>query len=209
VLNIYRTPFFLPWLYPSLLWRVPTKEKIIYLTFDDGPVPGPTEFVVENLKRHNAKATFFCIGDNVKKHPEIIKKVMDDGHTIGNHTFNHLKGWSTSTDKYLENVKQCDDQFVTANSPVPILFRPPYGRITKNQIRGLGQYKIVMWDVLSHDYRQSGSNENCLLGTIRSTRPGSIVVFHDSYKAEPKLKFILPKYLEHFASLGYQFKALS
>jgi peptidoglycan/xylan/chitin deacetylase (PgdA/CDA1 family) len=204
-LNFYRTPFFLPWFYPSLTWRIPTTEKIIYLTFDDGPVPGATEFVLGNLAEFNAKATFFCIGDNIRKHPDIFQKVVEAGHTIGNHTFNHLKGWSTSTEKYIENVKLFNDQVASVNYQSPILFRPPYGRIKRAQISVLRSYKIIMWDVLSYDYQINGSAENHLRGTIDATRPGSIVVFHDSYKAEPKTQYILPRYLEHFANKGFKF----
>jgi peptidoglycan-N-acetylglucosamine deacetylase len=204
-LNFYRTPFFLPWLYPSLTWRLPTDEKIIYLTFDDGPVPDATDFVLENLSKFSAKATFFCIGDNIRKHPDVFHRVVDAGHTIGNHTFNHLKGWSTSTEKYVENVRQFDQQLSTDNCQLTTLFRPPYGRITHSQIAALKTYKIIMWDVLSYDYQKNGSVENHLHGTISATRPGSIVVFHDSYKAEPKTQYILPRYLEYFASKGYTF----
>jgi peptidoglycan/xylan/chitin deacetylase (PgdA/CDA1 family) len=204
-LNFYRTPFFLPWFYPSLTWRIPSTEKVIYLTFDDGPVPGATEFVLENLTKFNAKATFFCIGDNIRKHPDIFQKVIETGHAIGNHTFNHLKGWATSTEKYVDNVKQFNDQLSIVNCQSPVLFRPPYGRITRSQIAALKSHKIIMWDVLSYDYQKSGRAENHLRGTIDATRHGSIVVFHDSYKAEPKTQYILPRYLEHFASEGYKF----
>ena len=190
---------------------MPTDEKIIYLTFDDGPVPGATDFALEILASFNARATFFCIGDNIRKHPDIIQKVAESGHAIGNHTFNHLKGWITATEKYAENVKLFDSHlksiFQTPASKSQ-LFRPPYGRITRAQIAALKAYKIIMWDVLSYDYQKSGRVENHLRGTIQATRPGSIVVFHDSYKAEPKMQYILPRYLDHFASKGYQFLAI-
>lgn len=207
-MNFYRTPFFVPWLYPTLTWRLPTAEKIIYLTFDDGPVPGATEFVLETLNQFNAKATFFCIGDNVRKHPNIFRKVVAGGHAIGNHTFNHLKGWSTPLAKYVENVELFNEQLSLVNCQLPTLFRPPYGRITRAQIAALNQYKIIMWDVLSYDYSKLGNVENQLKGTIKATRPGSIVVFHDSFKAEPKLQYILPRYLEHYANAGYSFHAI-
>jgi peptidoglycan/xylan/chitin deacetylase (PgdA/CDA1 family) len=208
-LNLYRTPFFLPKLFPSLLWRVLGEEKVIYLTFDDGPIPGPTEFVVEQLKRHHAKATFFCIGDNVRKYPLIFKKVLADGHAIGNHTFNHLKGWSTSNQRYFENINQCNAQLTTHNLKLTTLFRPPYGRITNSQIRALkSQYQIVMWDVLTHDYSNNISSQQCLKGSVNAVRPGSIIVFHDSVKAERNLTYVLPKFLEHFSNHGYKFKSL-
>jgi peptidoglycan/xylan/chitin deacetylase (PgdA/CDA1 family) len=208
-LNLYRTPFFLPKLFPSLLWRVPGEENVIYLTFDDGPVPGPTEFAIEQLKKHNARATFFCIGDNVRKNPLIFKKILAEGHAIGNHTFNHLKGWSTSNQHYFENINQCNAQLTTHNLKITTLFRPPYGRITNSQIRVLkSQYQIVMWDVLTHDYSKTISPEQCLKGSINVTRIGSIIVFHDSLKAERNMTYVLPKFLEHFSNRGYKFKSL-
>lgn len=209
----FQTPFFLPWLFPDLVWRIPTKEKRIFLTFDDGPVPGPTEFVLATLKKFDARATFFCIGDNVQKHPAVFTKIIESGHSIGNHTFNHLKGWNYSTKDYLANIELCADQIVSGHKPLSSvnsrLFRPPYGRITRNQIRSLKEsYKIIMWDVLTHDYSQSMSPERCLNGSIKATRPGSIVVFHDSLKAEANLTHTLPRYLDHFSNQGFVFSAL-
>ncbi|MFN8336285.1 MAG: polysaccharide deacetylase family protein [Cyclobacteriaceae bacterium] len=208
---IYRAPFFLPWLYPNLTWHIPTNEKQLYLTFDDGPIPGPTHLVLENLNKHNIKATFFCIGDNVRKHPDVFRKVVDQGHTIGNHTFNHVKGWKTSLKDYVNNTTQCDAIFKSMNveSGTSKLFRPPYGRITRAQIKALSDYKIVMWDVLTHDYDQSKSPETCLNNSIRATRPGSIIVFHDSLKAERNMTYALPRYIDHFLSKGYTFNVLS
>jgi len=213
-LNIFRTPSFLSKLFPSLLWRVPAEGKILYLTFDDGPVPGPTEFVIEELKRHKAVATFFCIGDNVRKHPAVFEKILSEGHAIGNHTFNHLKGWSTTLEKYLDNVSLCESQFtvympMVQEAQSTHLFRPPYGRITNAQIKALKErYRIVMWDVLTHDYSKSISPERCLAGTIKAVRAGSIVVFHDSLKAERNLRYVLPRFLEHCASQGFVFRSL-
>jgi peptidoglycan/xylan/chitin deacetylase (PgdA/CDA1 family) len=214
-LNLFRTPSFLSKLFPTLLWRVPVEEKILYLTFDDGPIPGPTEFVIEELKKRKARATFFCIGDNVRKHPAVFQKVLAEGHTIGNHTFNHLKGWSTSLEKYLDNIALCESQFTT-HTPGDLkaqhtrLFRPPYGRITNPQIRALrDRYQIVMWDVLTHDYSKSISPEKCLSGTMKAARSGSIVVFHDSLKAERNLTYVLPRFLDHYASRGFMFDSLS
>lgn len=208
---VHRVPFFLPWLYPNLLWRVPSEDKKLYLTFDDGPVPGPTDFVLETLHKFNCKATFFCIGDNVQKHPDVFKKVVAEGHAIGNHTFNHLKGWSTSLAKYVDNVKQCDEviggsKLETRDSK---LFRPPYGRITRNQIKALQVYKIVMWDVLTIDYNKNVSPHSCLRNSIAATRPGSIIVFHDSLKAERNMTYALPRFIEHFLEQGYSFNPIS
>lgn len=195
-----------------------TSAKELYLTFDDGPVSGPTEFALETLQKVNAHGTFFCIGENIKKHPEIFRKVVAAGHIIGNHTFNHLSGWKTSAQGYLNNVKLCQDQIDSnGQHPVPSpqfpvpgkpLFRPPYGRITRGQIKSLLELKIIMWDVLTHDYAKSLSPGNCLKGSIAATRPGSIVVFHDSLKAEKNMTYVLPRYLDHFANQGYTFKSL-
>jgi peptidoglycan/xylan/chitin deacetylase (PgdA/CDA1 family) len=203
----HRTPFVLPWLYPSLTWRIPSEEKNIYLTFDDGPVHGPTDFAIDTLKQYSAKATFFCIGDNISKHPDVFRKIVSEGHAVGNHTFNHLNGWKTSSSIYLENIKKCDD-VLSSHASSTKLFRPPYGRITRNQIRLLASYTVVMWDVLSVDYAKSLSAERCLRNTIAATRNGSIVVFHDSYKAEKNMTHTLPRYLEYFSSKGYSFKTL-
>ena len=208
---IFRTPFFLPWLYPGLQWRIPTGEKEIYLTFDDGPIPGPTEFVLDQLERYHAKATFFCIGENVSRHPEIFQAVVRQGHAVGNHTFNHLKGWNYSVAEYLANIRLCQEEFL--KSPHSLrrvtLFRPPYGRIKRSQIRALKGHSIIMWDVLSHDYSRTQSPDQCLRGTIQATRPGSIIAFHDSLKAEKNMRYTLPRFLDHFTREGYSFKALA
>ncbi len=210
-MNFFRSPYLLTKLYPSLVWRITTFEKNIYLTFDDGPVPGPTEFVLNELNKFSAKATFFCIGDNVRKHPAVFERIKSDGHAIGNHTFNHLKGWNTSLQTYLENIDKCESQFQhsTSSPHHSRFFRPPYGRITSKQIKALkSQFKIIMWDVLTHDYSKNISRSNCLNGSIKATREGSIIVFHDSLKAERNLTYVLPKYLDHFSSLGFIFKSL-
>jgi peptidoglycan-N-acetylglucosamine deacetylase len=207
--TIYKTPRLAQWLYPTLTWRKKTHEKVIYLTFDDGPVPGATELVLQTLAQCQAKATFFCIGDNIRKHPVIFESVLAAGHAIGNHTFNHIKGWATSTEKYVANVRLFEQEIEAGPWRVkPTMFRPPYGRITRAQIAALDHYEIVMWDVLTHDYQITGKPDPHLRGAIQATQPGSIVVFHDSYKAQPKLEFILPRYIEHFAALGFQFQRL-
>lgn len=200
----FRTPFILPVLYPRLIWRIPTSQNKIYLTFDDGPVSGPTDFVLDQLKTFKAKSTFFCIGNNVSKNPVLFDQIRIQGHTVGNHTYNHVKGWNTSDEKYLADVERCQKEINGSN-----LFRPPYGRITRNQIKQLHHFKIVMWDVLSYDYSQSISKERCLNGVLKATRPGSIIVFHDSYKAENNLKHTLPRVLDHFSGKGFEFESLS
>lgn len=205
LLHFFRTPFLLPLLYPGLIWRLPTTSKIIYLTFDDGPVPGPTEFVLDTLKTFQAKATFFCIGDNVNRHPEVFDRVVAEGHRVGNHTFHHLNGWKEKSEKYVTNVAACQKKLGLAASQ---FFRPPFGRISRQQIKLLSNYQIVMWDVLTHDYNKAVPPDGCLVGSINATRPGSIVVFHDSLKAERNLMFVLPRFLDHFRTQGYTFASL-
>ena len=191
------------------MWRIPTGKKELFLTFDDGPVPGPTEFVLDTLKKYSIKATFFCIGDNVGKHPDVFTRIIDEGHAVGNHTFNHLKGWSTSLNAYIDNVKRCDQEFSNLNSHSSInLFRPPYGRITKRQVKALNDYKIIMWDVLTADYQRSVSPDSCLRNSIAATRSGSIIVFHDSFKAERNVAYALPRFIEHFLSKGFSFNVI-
>lgn len=204
----HRIPFFLPYFFPSsLVWRFEEKFKDLYLTFDDGPVPGPTEFVLDVLHHYNVKATFFCIGDNIRKYPDVFARIISEGHSVGNHTFNHLNGWNHSGDNYLVNVKQCDEYLDAAVSSNK-LFRPPYGRITRSQIKLLNEYRIIMWDVLSIDYNQRLLPEKCLANTINATRAGSIIVFHDSHKAEKNLKHVLPRFIEHFLEREFVFRKI-
>jgi peptidoglycan/xylan/chitin deacetylase (PgdA/CDA1 family) len=203
----HRTPFLLPLLFPSLVWRMPVSTRsTLYLTFDDGPVPGPTEFVLDVLKRHSIQSTFFCIGDNVRKHPAVFRSVLSHGHTVGNHTVNHLNGWNTSTDKYVANVLEFD-QIASDGGlhQATRLFRPPYGRISRRQIARLKDYRIIMWDVLSLDYDRTISVERCLKQTIAACRPGSIVVFHDSLKAQKNMEYALPRLIDHFGGKDYDF----
>lgn len=199
-----KTPTLIQALFPRYTWRLPATEKVLYLTFDDGPIPEITPWVLDMLKKHRARATFFCVGDNVKKHPGVYRQILEEGHAAGNHTFNHLNGWKTGKSAYLDNVEQCAE-WVTSG-----LFRPPYGRLTPAQRRSLqGRYRIIMWDVLSGDYSRSISPEQCLRHVIDHARPGSIVVLHDSLKAERNLRFVLPAVLEHFSGLGYRFEKLT
>lgn len=197
------------WLFADYTWHRSRVGKSIYLTFDDGPVPEVTPFVLRTLEAYGAKATFFCVGDNVRKHPEIHATLLSAGHRLGNHTHNHLNGWDTPTNTYLQNVQQCQEALQPAGTSAKSLFRPPYGRILQHQARALRRaYELVMWDVLSADFDSSLSPEQCLAKSIRYTRPGSIIVFHDSYKAFPNLQWVLPRYLHHFSSLGYRFETL-
>lgn len=195
-------------LYPNFVWRKPSDEKKIYLTFDDGPIPEVTEFVLETLEKYRAKATFFCIGDNIGKNPSIFQQILKDGHSVGNHTFNHLRGWATEDVTYLENVVKCQTE-IQKNGHRTKLFRPPYGRIKRKQANALlPDYEIVMWDVLSGDFSQNLSPEIVLKKTIKHTEAGSIILFHDSIKANERMSYALPRFLEHFSTQGFQFSKL-
>lgn len=205
-----KTPGWLAWLLPQYEWRKSKKEKIVYLTFDDGPIPEVTPFVLDKLKEYGAKGTFFCIGDNVVKHPEIFERLISEGHAIGNHTFHHVKGWETPLDAYLKEVSDCADVIRFAHPPEHKLMRPPYAKITFSQtkkVREMG-YRIILWDVLSEDYDQSVSPEKCLENVVKHVRPGSIVIFHDSLKAYPNMKFALEGTLEYLKKEGYVCDAL-
>ncbi|SHL88635.1 polysaccharide deacetylase family protein [Flavobacterium xinjiangense] len=186
-------------IFSKYIWDIPNTENKIYLTFDDGPIPEITEWVLEELKKNNIKATFFCIGDNIVKHPEIFKKVIGEGHAIGNHTFNHLNGWKTTTETYLANFERCEEtiqKFEISNLTSKI-FRPPYGKIKRSQAKAIRQsgYKIIMWDVLSVDFDSNLSREKCLQNVLSNIESGSIIVFHDSIKAFKNLEYVLPKTL--------------
>jgi len=206
-----KTPKLVQWIFPSLIWEFAVTEKKIYLTFDDGPIPEVTPWVLEQLAKYNAKATFFCIGDNVQKHPEIYNEVISQGHSIGNHTQHHVNAWKVSNTRYIAETiqakKTLENTATTAQKVVSNLFRPPYGKISpqlSKKIKKLG-YKIIMWNVLSGDFDTNLSKEKCLANVINTTKSGSIIVFHDSLKAHNKLQHVLPKVLEHFSNLGYRF----
>lgn len=189
--------------YPALTWNIATKKKELFFTFDDGPHPVATPFVLDALKQYDAKATFFCIGKNVAEHPGIYRRILEEGHRVGNHTHNHLNGWKTATDVYVENVAEAK-RLIGSN-----LFRPPYGRISRMQIAQLhSTYKIIMWDVLSGDFDVQLSKQKALNYVITRAVPGSIIVFHDSDKAFERLEFALPKALAFFSEQGYVFKSI-
>lgn len=208
-----KTPFVVKKLFPDYIWEISTNKKELFLTFDDGPTPDVTDWVLDELKLFNAKATFFCIGNNVRQHPQLFNRILKEGHSIGNHTFNHIKGWKTKTNEYLENVFEAE-KTITENFngfPKSKLFRPPYGQIKPNQGKKLMElgYKIVMWDVLPFDWDKTVSNQECLDIVVSKSKNGSIIVFHDSVKASNNMKFTLPKVLEHFTEKGYSFRAIS
>lgn len=200
-----KTPAVFTKLFSKYRWRFHSDEKVLYLTFDDGPIPEVTDFVLDQLQLYNAKATFFCIGKNVKKHPKILKRIVAEGHAIGNHTHNHLKGWKNKTAKYIKNVEKAS-AFIDSK-----LFRPPYGKIKKKQARMLlaDGYQIIMWDVLSADFDQKITKEKCLENVVSNATKGSVIVFHDSIKAQENMFFALPKVLEYFSKRGFAFKAIS
>lgn len=187
------------------IWSIPNKEKTVYLTFDDGPTPEITEWVLAELKKHEAKATFFCIGNNIEKHPSIFSKILQEGHAIGNHTFNHLNGWKTNKMDYVQNALQCE-KAIEAFAYKSKLFRPPYGKIKPSQAKALRDkgYQVIMWDVLSADFDQQISPEQCLENVLRNVASGSIIVFHDSVKAYENLKYVLPKTLSFLAQNKYK-----
>jgi len=198
-----KTPLALKKTYPNLIWDLPNDNNTVYLTFDDGPTPDITDWVLDILAEYQAKATFFVVGENAKKHPEIIRRILKEGHAIGNHTQHHLNGWKTKTAEYIKDVEECQQYLDTE------LFRPPYGKIKRAQIKRLkDQYKIVMWDVLSGDFDLDINPEKCYTNVIDKVKSGSIIVFHDSLKAAENLKYTLPKVLEELIKNGVVFDVL-
>ena len=200
---IEQVPTLLRKIYPKAIWRMSPEEKVIYLTFDDGPIPVVTPWVVELLEQYNIKATFFMVGDNVRKFPQEYLKVVEAGHKVGNHTFNHLKGLSTSIKKYIDNVDQAD-ALIHSN-----LFRPPHGLLKHSQYNELSKrYKFIMWDLVTRDYSFKLNGEEVLANVKKYTRNGSIITFHDSLRSENNLRYALPKALDWLIEQGYSFKTL-
>lgn len=200
---IAKTPKLLQAFMPAYTWRLDTQEQVLYLTFDDGPIPEVTPWVLDTLRPYQAKATFFCVGDNVVKHPAIFQQILEEGHAVGNHTYHHLNGWHTDAVPYLNNVRRC------ARVVKSRLFRPPYGRLTPRQRMSLVRhFQIIMWDVLSGDYDVHISPQQCLQNVLDHAQPGSIVLMHDSLKAQRNVRFALPAVLEHFAREGYRFEKI-
>jgi peptidoglycan/xylan/chitin deacetylase (PgdA/CDA1 family) len=201
---LIKTPSWIKYLFNKQIWHIETKKKVLYLTFDDGPIPEVTPWALNELAKHNAKATFFCIADNVCKYPEIYKQILIAEHQVGNHTFSHINGWKSNTKDYLKNIAKA------ANYINSKLFRPPHGKIKASQAKALRNqgYKIIMWDVLSADFDQSIKPKQCLDNVLKNTAKGSVIVFHDSLKAKKNLYYTLPKVLAHFSKQGFVFESL-
>jgi peptidoglycan/xylan/chitin deacetylase (PgdA/CDA1 family) len=199
-----RTPAFIQYLFPGLLWRRDSESRELYLTFDDGPVPGITPWVLDMLRAYHARATFFCVGQNVARHPEIYEQIISEGHAVGNHTYHHISGWSHDPEVYMEDVSSCAE-LVQSD-----LFRPPYGRLRRKQARALRdrKYRIVMWDILSGDFDMDITPDQCYHNVVDNASPGSIIVFHDSLKAERHLRDVLPRVLEFFRQHEFVFMPL-
>lgn len=201
---LIKTPELIQNLFPNFTWKIPNEEKKIFLTFDDGPIPEITPWVVKTLEQYHAKATFFCVGENVQKYASIAEDVRSAGHSLGSHTYNHLSGWSTDNIPFFHNVRQAA---TLVKSP---LFRPPYGRIKPSQIPFMMRhYHIIMWEVLSGDFDPTLTKEQCLENVINNAKSGSIIVMHDSIKAGSKLKYVLPAVLEHYRGQGYTFERIT
>jgi peptidoglycan/xylan/chitin deacetylase (PgdA/CDA1 family) len=200
ILRWLRAPGVLRLLFPEFVWRYNSGEKKVYLTFDDGPIPESTLWTLDMLKERNVKATFFCVGDNVRKYPDLFRKIVEDGHAVGNHTHNHLRGWQEDSLKYIENVIMASEYI---NSR---LFRPPYGMIKRSQAKHLLQeYKVVMWDVLSGDYRKDISPQRCFEDVYKKVRPGSIILFHNHKKSEENMRYAVPRLIDTLRMDGYEF----
>ncbi len=198
-----KTPRYLKTVYPSLLWDVPLSNTV-FLTFDDGPVPGVTDVILDILKEKRITATFFCIGDNVRKYPALFNRILNEGHVVGNHTNHHLNGWKSDNQVYFDDIDACSEVVDS------LLFRPPYGRIGFNQIQELKKkFTIVMWDVLSGDFDIEIDAAKCIENVVENVTDGSIIVFHDSEKASPRVLPALPVVIEQLTANGYQFGTIS
>lgn len=207
-MRFFKTPSLFPKIFRDLIWSMPaSEERVLYLTFDDGPMPGPTDFVLDQLSAYQCQATFFCIGDNIRKHPATFSKILQGGHMAGNHTYHHLNGWACSLEHYRENILLTQQQL--PNSPSKPLFRPPFGKLPIQYRKILPGWKIIMWDILTYDFDQNLDPKKALDLIKQNTRPGSIVVFHDSLKAEKNLRLILPEYLQYLKTNGFVMKALA
>lgn len=202
---IHHVPSIIPKLFPWFVWHLDRKDRKIFLTFDDGPVPGITDFVLNELAKRDMKATFFMVGDNIKKHPELAKEVHSAGNGIGNHTMHHLNGFKTPLDQYLGDIHNCQSQIQQTLSVSTVLFRPPYGRITKKQLHAIfPDFKVIMWDVLTGDFDPNQSANECLNKAKKHSKNGSVVVFHDQQRTASIIRKVLPQYLDFIEDLGFK-----
>ncbi|HMJ48069.1 MAG TPA: polysaccharide deacetylase family protein [Ferruginibacter sp.] len=201
-----KTPKWVRKLYGTGIWEMASSPAAIYLTFDDGPHPVVTPFVLDELKKYGAKASFFCVGRNVQEYPAIYKRIIDEGHAVGNHTYNHLDGWKTHPAAYVADIEKAGE-YIDSD-----LFRPPYGRITRTQQKNIAasrpSFKIIMWTVLSGDFDTQLSPEGCYKNVIENSKSGSVVVFHDSEKAKERMCYSLPLVLKHFTEKGFLFEKI-
>jgi peptidoglycan/xylan/chitin deacetylase (PgdA/CDA1 family) len=203
-LYVIKIPWIIRKLFPSLLTRIPVTDRTVFLTFDDGPLPEVTPQILDILAGYKAKATFFCLGKNVEKNPEIFESIKNAGHSVGNHSFDHKNGWKTQNKTYFDNIEKAGVLIKTN------LFRPPYGKILPSQIKFIkSRYRIVMWDVLSGDFDPGIAKEKCVENVVKNVKPGSIIVFHDSIKAMEKVLYTLPVILKELSAMGYQFGRIS
>ncbi len=206
MLYLVKTPWWLKKLYPSCTWNFPAEDKKLYLTFDDGPHPEVTPFVLEELAKYNAKATFFCVGENVVAYPDIYKRILQEGHSTGNHTFTHLNGWKVKDEEYFADIIEAG-KYIDSG-----LFRPPYGKVSRFQLKHIQSaglnLKVIMWAVLSGDFDEAVSPEQCLKNVVKNTKAGDIVIFHDSDKARAKITYALPGVLEQFRAQEFVFEKI-
>ena len=203
-MKLVKIPGILKKLFPDIIWDIRERQPVLYLTFDDGPTPVVTDKILDILQQYGAKATFFCIGRNVERHPDIYERIVKAGHITGNHTYSHLKGWFTPNREYFNDIALAA-QFVKSE-----LYRPAYGMITPAQLKYLrNTYHIVLWDIMSYDFDYYTTPEKCLDNVLSNARPGSIIVFHDSVKASDKVLYALPAILEHFKAKGVQFHSIT
>lgn len=201
---LVKTPGLIKTIFSSFIWSVPTSASTVFLTFDDGPIPEVTPWVLDLLLEYNMKATFFCVGDNANKYPELLKRITKEGHSIGNHTYHHLNGWKTEHDNYINDLSLCSGYIEST------FFRPPYGKLTLSQAKSiLATHEVIMWDLLSGDFDQTISSQRCLQNVLDHYAKGAIIVFHDSLKAEKHLKYVLPQFLEHLKTRGFTSQNLS
>ncbi len=206
---VVKTPSFIPLFFPHCTWKIPVEDNSVFLTFDDGPTPGVTDWILDQLKIYGAKATFFCVGNQVSKFPFLLKRIFDEGHTIGNHTYTHLHGWKSNKDSYIYEIKKTNEIIEKVLGFQPQYFRPPYGKFSRTMRDAiLETHKIIMWDVLAGDFDSQLSSDNCILNVLSTFEKGSIIVLHDSLKCKDKIKNILPPLLSFFHNSKFKMSSI-